>query len=83
VKIKYWIAIFIFYVLLCIPLSENEKVGSFEIIGVIILLTAFYIDQKIQHKHREPYIIGDSNKIEYLTEGELKERLAHGKDTES
>lgn len=74
-RIKHWILVFVLYIFLCIPLSENEKIGLFEIISFIILLTAFYIDQKIQRKHREPYIIGDANKIEHLTARELEERL--------
>lgn len=32
---------------------------------------------------REPYIIGDSKEIEYLTEEELEQRLKHGKTGES
>ncbi|MBO8174949.1 MAG: hypothetical protein H0Z18_06800 [Thermococcus sp.] len=79
-KIKYWVVIFILYVFLCIPLSENEKIGSFEIIGFIILLTAFYINQKVQHKHREPYILGNSSNVEYLSQKELVKRVKGIKD---
>ncbi len=74
-RIKHWILVFVLYIFLCTPLSENEKIGLFEIIGFIILLTAFYIDQKNTMQNQEPYIIGDSNKIEYLTARELEERL--------
>lgn len=31
--------------------------------------------EKISVKHREPYIIGDSNKIEYLTAKEVEKQL--------
>ncbi|MBO8175135.1 MAG: hypothetical protein H0Z18_07750 [Thermococcus sp.] len=74
-RIKHWILVFVLYIFLCIPLSENEKIEPFEIIGFIILLIVFYIDQKIQHKHREPYIIGNSSKVEYLTAKEVEEQL--------
>ncbi|WP_457753910.1 hypothetical protein [Thermococcus sp.] len=42
---------------------------------VAVFLLLVLSIEKIQRKHREPYIIGDSNKIEHLTARELEERL--------
>ncbi|WP_461866348.1 hypothetical protein [Thermococcus sp.] len=72
---RYWALVFILYFILIIPLGPNENIGLTEMLGLLILLTAWHIDTKIRKKKKSPYIIGNSNKIEYLTQEELKERL--------
>ncbi len=52
------------------------------------VLAIYLLDSKGWIKHsikisKEPYIIGDSKEIEYLTEEELEQRLRHGKTEES
>jgi len=75
-KVRYWILVFIFYILAVIV---QEKVNVWDFIGFLILVLAFIVTQKKRMIQKEPYIIGDSDKIEYLTPEELERRLQNGK----
>jgi len=41
----------------------------------ITFLVLLWVIEKISARHREPYIIGNSTEIEYLTPEEFEERL--------
>lgn len=80
-RTKILIGIFLFLLwLFSIPVAwENGNVGK--IIHIILLIGILHYLTH-EYKYKEPYIIGNSNKIEYLTEEELKERLGCEKDIE-
>jgi len=71
-KTRYWILIFTFYIFAVIV---QEKASVWDFIGFIILILAFIVAQKKKRIQEEPYIIGDSNKVEYLTQEELEKRF--------
>jgi len=75
-KVRYWILVFIFYIFAVIV---QEEVNVWDFIGFLILVLAFMVTQKKRMIQKEPYIIGDSTEIEYLTPEELERRLQNGK----
>jgi|Deesub1362B_J571_1020462.scaffolds.fasta_scaffold00215_33 hypothetical protein len=66
--------------LILLYLVETREIVLYILVASMIVVGLL---QKDKRKERNPYIIGDSSKVEYLTEEELKERLGHGKDIES
>ncbi|WP_158442506.1 hypothetical protein [Palaeococcus pacificus] len=53
----------------------QERISIIDFIGFVILLVAYMVILKYGDQRKEPYIIGKSKKIEYLTSKELEERL--------
>ena len=62
--------------LILLYLFETKEIVLYILVASMIVLGLLRKDKR---KERNPYIIGDSSKVEYLTEEELKERLGHGK----
>lgn len=62
--------------LILLYLFETKEIVLYILVASMVVLALLRKDKR---KERNPYIIGDSDKIEYLTEEELKERLGHGK----
>ena len=75
-KVRYWILVFIFYIFAVIV---QEEISIWDFIGFLILVLACIVSQKKRMIQKEPYIIGDSTEIEYLTPNELERRLQNRK----
>ncbi|WP_258083408.1 hypothetical protein [Thermococcus thermotolerans] len=75
-EVRYWILIFIFYISAVIV---QEEISIWDFIGFLILVLAFMVSQKKRMTQKEPYIIGNSTEIEYLTPKELERRLQNRK----
>ncbi|WP_456368081.1 hypothetical protein [Thermococcus sp.] len=71
-KVRYWLLVFAFYIF---ATFVQETVSVWDFVGFVVLVLAFIVDRKRSITQREPYIIGNSNKIDYLTSEELEERL--------
>lgn len=71
-KVKYWVLVFIFYITATLV---QEKINIWDFMGLLILVIAFIVTQNKEKTQKEPYIIGNSDKIEYLTSEELETRL--------
>ena len=64
--------------LLILVLAITIVVGDVSILDLILLAFLGYacgVSDSVQNKVREPYIIGDSSEIVYLTKEELKKRM--------
>ena len=71
-KVRYWLLVFAFYIFATLV---QETISVWDFVGFVILVLAFIVDQKRSITQREPYIIGNSDKVEFLTPEELEERL--------
>ena len=60
--------------------QESFSLGEVVVITLLAYLCGLF-DGTSGEDVKEPYIIGDSNEIVYLTEGELKERLKKKKSS--
>ena len=79
---KFFIAIFLFYFLVFFYITDSIAwagiLAAFATSPIIILWVLFSRFKRIKRdnsRYREPYIIGNSNEVEYLTPEELEERL--------
>lgn len=65
--------LFLFWFLSLPLLWDNGLSGKLVCIG--LLLGIIHYATKKPRQYKEPYIIGDSDKVEFLTPEELEERL--------
>lgn len=72
-RAKILLAIFF---LILLYLVETKEIVLYILVASMIVVGLLRKDKR---KERNPYIIGNSSKVEYLTEEELKERLGNGK----
>lgn len=71
-KVKYWVLIFVFYIL---ALIVQEAVSTWDLVGFGVLVIAFMADQKKNRSSKKPCIIGEHGRVEYMTPEELVKRV--------